>query len=525
MTLADKGLGVAQLTGSINDWSMTAVKAATTTAGAAAAADGFVLTHAADSNIQVHLTGTDYSSLSFSDATLKLSATSSAGTFTVNTLDTTAPHTIKVDNVATNALNSNVVLGDKLANVTVQGAGSGALVNVAVKGSIDISHADATLALVPQDSTSIVLNTPATATSSAVQTTLQHVDSVQFVSGTGPAATTQNVLIVGAGGFDSLKSASALASTNDNIFVADSTLAANTVASASTQASDAGTLQHANVNIFIASGDAANMSMAQSGAVNVFGSSAFSLTGSSGSDTIHDYTTIAATKTNTISGMDGADTIVVHNNAGTHTVSGGGGSDILIGGAGSTLQGGDGNDTLLAFGGAATLSGGAGDDLLFNASVVGTDGKAVTMIGGSGSDTFALIGTTDASGLATTTTGAMKTVIADLGTGGTDKIDLSFVEKASANTSIDTAANFTAAGGSATMTTAGTTLNFGSGMILSSSEVDTGDVNSLVTAGSMTLSNATLTKVATAINAGADTAPTIDFSSTFGHLTDTYHST
>ena len=148
------------------------------------------------------------------------------------------------------------------------------------------------------------------------------------------------------------------------------------------------------------------------------------------------------------------------------------------------------------------------------------------MIGGSGSDTFALIGTTDASGLATTTTGAMKTVIADLGTGGTDKIDLSFVEKASANTSIDTAANFTAAGGSATMTTAGTTLNFGSGMILSSSEVDTaGDVNSLVTAGSMTVSNATLTKVATAINAGADTAPTIDFSSTFGHLTDTYHST
>jgi Ca2+-binding RTX toxin-like protein len=163
------------------------------------------------------------------------------------------------------------------------------------------------------------------------------------------------------------------------------------------------------------------------------------LTGSAGNDTIHDYTNIASTATNTIHGGDGADSIVAHNNtSGTELIYGDGGSDTLIGGGNTQLSGGDGNDILLALGGAATLSGGAGNDVLLNAYASSdATAKAVTMSGGAGNDTFGLIGTN--AGLS----GNMKTVVADLGTG--DTIDLSFLERANASgASTDTSITSTA---------------------------------------------------------------------------------
>jgi Ca2+-binding RTX toxin-like protein len=145
------------------------------------------------------------------------------------------------------------------------------------------------------------------------------------------------------------------------------------------------------------------------------------------------------------------------------------------------------------------------------------------MTGGSGNDTFALMGTDNAA-----QSGIMKTVVTDLGTG--DKIDLSFIEIQGQNKSIDTAADFTAASANnkATMTTAGTTLTFDANtMIATSSEADSGtlDTNTQLHAGSLVLSNATLTKVSTAIAAGHDTLTTsvVDFHTTFAPLTDTYN--
>jgi hypothetical protein len=58
--------------------------------------------------------------------------------------------------------------------------------------------------------------------------------------------------------------------------------------------------------------------------------------------------------------------------------------------------------------------------------------------------------------------------------------------------------------------------------VATSSEAGTGDVNSQVTGGTMSVSNATLTKTASALAAGMFAESTIDFNTTFGHLTDTY---
>jgi Ca2+-binding RTX toxin-like protein len=234
--------------------------------------------------------------------------------------------------------------------------------------------------------------------------------------------------------------------------------------------------------------------------------------------------------TNTIRGGDGADSIVAHNNsAGTELIYGEGGNDTLIGGTGAQLYGGDGQDILLSLGGAAALSGGAGNDILLNA-YASNNGKAVTMSGGAGNDTFALIGTNNANAV-----GSMKTIISDLGTG--DAIDLTFLERAnskgeSTNVSITSAADLGASanGGKslATMTTAGTTLDLKS-FVATSSEKNTStdnvtDVNTSVSGGSLVVSNATLTKVSNAITASSlpGVVHDIDFSSTFGHLTDTY---
>jgi hypothetical protein len=78
------------------------------------------------------------------------------------------------------------------------------------------------------------------------------------------------------------------------------------------------------------------------------------------------------------------------------------------------------------------------------------------------------------------------------------------------------------------MTTAGTTLTFDANtMIATSSEADSGtlDTNTQLHAGSLVLSNATLTKVSTAMTAGHDTLTTsvVDFHTTFAPLTDTYN--
>jgi hypothetical protein len=48
------------------------------------------------------------------------------------------------------------------------------------------------------------------------------------------------------------------------------------------------------------------------------------------------------------------------------------------------------------------------------------------------------------------------------------------------------------------------------------------DVNSHATGGKLVLANVTLTKAASAIMAGMGAEHSIDFFSTFGHLTDTY---
>jgi hypothetical protein len=119
----------------------------------------------------------------------------------------------------------------------------------------------------------------------------------------------------------------------------------------------------------------------------------------------------------------------------------------------------------------------------------------------------------------------MKSVVTDLGTG--DKIDLSFVE--GGGRSIDTAADFTAAssGNKATMTTAGTTLTFDKTMFATSAEAGdiNNDTNTQMQAGSLVLSNATLTKVSAAMTAGKDslTGSVPDFSTAFTPLTDTYN--
>jgi hypothetical protein len=77
------------------------------------------------------------------------------------------------------------------------------------------------------------------------------------------------------------------------------------------------------------------------------------------------------------------------------------------------------------------------------------------------------------------------------------------------------------------MTTAGTTLTFDSTMIASSSEANSGalDTDTNLQAGSLVLSNATLTKASAAINLGHDTLATsvTDFHTTFTPLTDTYN--
>jgi len=474
--------------------------------------DGFMFTSVSDPSIQVHIPAT-VTTLEFtSGGSLGLSNNGTVGTIT----DTTSgmDHTITI---ASGTTESDIVVLSTSDTHTVTVVGQ-----TDTAGKTDAVKFDATVDVnllsnyfTPGSS----LNAPMTLTVGAATAIVSDVEAVHFANA--------KVLIVGAGGYASLTEASAAATGGEVIYVADKSLADGVN----------GVINHSDISIYIANGDGANMKLADNlvtkgEGVRIYGEHSFNLTGTSGADTIHDYTNLKlSTQTNNIYGMDGADNLASHSNdKGTHILTGGSGADILVGGSGAQLLGGDGNDSLMAFGGAALLSGGAGDDLLLNA--YGGDGKtAVNMIGGSGSDTFGLISSDDAA-----QSGTMKTVVTDLGTG--DKIDLSFVESSlakNAGTTLNSVADFTAAGGKATMATSGTTLNFGTAVVTSTDVSDGAnyngetDVNSHVAAGTMVLSNATLTKVSTAINAADDskTDPTlvshVDFNTSFGQLTDTYN--
>jgi Ca2+-binding RTX toxin-like protein len=484
------------LTGSMSNWSI---------AGSAGTSGGYVLTNLEDPLVKVSLPGT-VTQLNFTSGdSVALSNNGTIGNISYSPGSATGTHTIVIANSLENSL---ITLGTA-TSATVEGvAGSAKTEGIQIHQNVDVNNLGSVF-----DAISANHLTMHTTSGTVV---MQNVEYVHFDNA--------NVLIVGAGGYSSLATASAAAKSGDVIYVADSTLADGAVNGVINTPLVAG--KHADISIYIANDNGANINMSLADAnqtVRIYGNHAFNLTGTAGADTVHDYTNLASGKTNYIYGMDGNDNLVSHSaDLGTHVMSGGAGADVLIGGTGAQLLGGDGNDKLLAFGGAAILSGGAGDDILLNAYGHASGTVAVNMTGGSGSDTFALIGSDNAA-----QSGTMKTVVTDLGTG--DKIDLSFIEyqKAGVDTSIDTAAQFTAASTSnkASMTTAGTTLTFDSSMNASSSESDAGDTNTQLHAGSLVLSNATLTKVSAAITAGQDTLTTsvTDFHTTFTPLTDTYN--
>ena len=495
----------ASLPGGVGDWTIAPV---------AGGKPGYVFTNTADTSINVFIPA-GVTNISFEGGGSLGLAANGRITDTTTRMD----HTIRITEGA--AVGDEVVLSTTNASqVTVIGQANAAVTDgVKIAADIDVNNLDAIFSVDASKTITVggaAINPINIANVGLVNAVIADVEYVQFNNA--------KVLIVGAGGYASLAAASSAAKAGDVIYVANPVLANG----------DAGMINNTtDISIYIAKGDEpVNMTMLNAGQeVRIYGNHAFTLNGSVGADTVHDYTVLAAGKTNYIYGMDGADILVSHStDAASRILSGGSGADKLIGGTAVQLLGGDGNDTLLSFGGAAILSGGAGDDILLNAygstTIDPVTGKVVlqtvNMTGGSGTDTFGLIGSDDA-----LQSGVMRTLVTDLGTG--DKIDLSFVEvrKAGIDTGIDTAANFTAASANnkATMTAAGTTLTFDSSNVATSSESDAGDTNTLMQAGSLVLSNATLTKVSTAMTAGKDslTASVPDFSTAFAPLTDTYN--
>ena len=332
--------------------------------------------------------------------------------------------------------------------------------------------------------------------------------------------TSQTVLIVGAGGYLTLADATSAANNGDIVYVAVDSLA--------TEGSTINA-NGKNFSIVLEGGGSSSvsMTMASAGTVSIFGNHTFTIKGSSGNDTIFDFTSTSGT--NAINGLAGADTLVVRNASATTILNGGAGDDLLIGGEDDKLYGGDGNDTLLAYNGAAYLAGQAGNDILFNAyqAVVGSSDSLVVMLGGSGTDTFALIGNNSQ---ATASNGVtMNTTIADLSTG--DKIDLSFLEKSSSTLAIGDLA------GRVSLTSAGTVVKLGElgalvGFDISSSETGViakmpaplSDTNSLLSSESkLTVSGAKASATAAALDLGFGAGSVHqDFNALFGSLTDTY---
>jgi VCBS repeat-containing protein len=493
----------ASLPGGVGDWTIAPV---------AGGKPGYVFTNTADTSIKVFIPA-GVTNISFEGGgSLGLAANGS-----ITDTTTTMAHTIRITEGA--AVGDEVVLSTTNASqVTVIGQANAAVTDgVKIAADINVNSLDAIFSVDASKTITVggaAINPINIANVGLVNAVIADVEYVQFNNA--------KVLIVGAGGYATLSAASAAAESGDVIYVANPALANG----------DAGMINNTkDISIYIAKGDEpVNMTMLNAGQeVRIYGTHAFTLNGSVGADTVHDYTVLAAGKTNYIYGMDGADILVSHStDSASRILSGGSGADKLIGGTAVQLLGGDGNDTLLSFGGAAILSGGAGDDILLNAygskTIDPATGKVVlqtvNMTGGSGTDTFGLIGSADAS-----QSGVMRTLVTDLGTG--DKIDLSFVE--GGGRSIDTAADFTAAslGNKATMTTAGTTLTFDKTMFATSAEAGdiNNDTNTQMQAGSLVLSNATLTKVSAAMTAGKDslTGSVPDFNTAFTPLTDTYN--
>ena len=294
----------------------------------------------------------------------------------------------------------------------------------------------------------------------------------------------QKVLIVGAGGytFDQAQSiANTEAGRHNIIYVADTTLSSVSI-------------QYSGLNVVFANNSSALVTVNSSGGeINLFGNRSFIFNGANSVDIVHDYTNVVAA-TNVINANGGNDTVVLHGNSST-IVNGGAGDDILIGGLSDQLYGNDGKDTLLAFDGSAYLSGGAGNDILVNANISATAVTTATqMLGGSGSDAFVIMATNQ-----DLSSGYMKTVISDLGTG--DKIDLSFLETHDLNqvagtTNVITKSVFTT-------TSAGTTLALHSFDLTSSQAtadtLSSPDKTSVLDSNLLTVSNVNATKTSAAI--------------------------
>jgi hypothetical protein len=354
----------------------------------------------------------------------------------------------------------------------------------------------------------------------ASQDTLSGVENLVF-NNTGTGGGTQNVRIVGAGGYSTIEAA-----TTETVA---GQLAGTIIYVATTTAiSGAGaTVKASGLSLVFAASDNALTLTMDTGvtSVSVYGSRAFTLTGTTAADTIHDYTTIASGKTNTINAGNGDDSVSVHGSAaGITIVNGGAGADTLIGGMNDQLFGGDGNDILLAFDGIAYLSGGAGNDLIVNSYIDTTDTDPTTdtdsyvvMLGGSGIDSFALMGTNTAK------TGEMHTLIGDFAT--SDIIDLSFLEISTTEATLA----LSNLNGKGAMVSAGTSINL-SGFVVSSDDktgdtagIDDTDINSGPLVDSdLIVANTVASRVSTGLTAGFNSSTNLavlDFDSLFGPLT------
>jgi Ca2+-binding RTX toxin-like protein len=318
--------------------------------------------------------------------------------------------------------------------------------------------------------------------------------------------TSQVVRILGAGGYSAWSDIIADSDSTDIIYVADHSYLEST---------DAITFAGNEINLVIgdgAEGSVAYIKLSNSGSINIFGHQAFSLSGSTGADTVNDYTSLAS-GSNLISGGLGNDILISHNGTTSVVMYGDGGDDMLIGGMNDQLYGGNGNDTLLAFEGNAYLSGGAGSDLLVNSYLaLQSSSQSVVMIGGSGNDTFSLMGT--GSIIPEPEGTNMSTTIADLASG--EMIDLSFLEKNGA------VLNSSGLNGTATIAGSSVSVNLSNFTLTSTDGDDVAGAEFDLDNSKLLISNASLTKVSTAITAGFASAPQHNFDSIFAPLTDHY---
>jgi hypothetical protein len=348
------------------------------------------------------------------------------------------------------------------------------------------------------DADEVVINT------SDITNGIDSLKNVEKVTITGESFT-QNVLIVGAGGYANLALAYQAAASGDIIYVTDH--------SKITSSSLGAVVGDVGVGLLIegASGTSV-INFSQAANINMFGDRVFTINGSNQADTIRDFTHIT-TGINMINGNAGDDRILVDNGLVTTYVNGGSGNDTIVGGANDQLSGGDGRDNLLALFGSAYLSGGAGDDLLVNSYLGASSNVSFTnMVGGTGNDRFLLAGNNDL-----VTSGYLKTSITDLSTG--DLLDLRFLENSSGN-SLSTSD----LGGTASIVGSSIKVDLGQTLkvfaLSTSSDGDDTEVG-LLSGSQVLASNTTTSKLSSAIIAGQGSTP-VNLDSIFGGLTDVY---